>query len=188
MLTYVGLLRGVNVGGKNKMPMADLRNLVASIGYSEVSTYIQSGNVIFSSEEPVVPATLELAIAERFGFATTVILRTGRELEAAIEANPFADLDLSKVHVGFMHLQPTPAAVATLEVDRFLPEQFAVTATEMYLYLPSGMARTKVPDYLIRRLGVATTLRNWNSVTTLVELTRASAGPKVVGSPKPIKK
>ena len=89
MPRYVALLRAVNVGGKNKVPMADLRDLFESMGHSEVSTFIQSGNVIFSAAKSVTPKSLETAISKRFHVDTTVVLRTPGELEKVVKANPF---------------------------------------------------------------------------------------------------
>jgi uncharacterized protein (DUF1697 family) len=167
---FVGLLRGVNVGGKNKLPMGELRTLFESLGHREVSTFIQSGNVIFTGTEPVTPEQLETAIANRFGIEITVMLRTPAELECVVKRNPFPSGDPSKLHVGFMAEKPLAAAVAKLDRERFRPDEFAVRDAELYLYLPNGMARTKLPGYLDRQLKIPTTVRNWNTVNKLIEL------------------
>jgi uncharacterized protein (DUF1697 family) len=170
MPRLVGLLRGVNVGGKNKLPMGELRELFESLGHSEVSTFIQSGNVIFTSNDSLTPKELEAAIESRFGFQITVILRTPAELERVVKANPFRSADPSKLHVGFMAGKPATAVVARLDNERFRPEEFAVRGAELYLHLPNGMARTKLPAYLDRQLKIPTTVRNWNTVKKLIEL------------------
>lgn len=170
MPRYVALLRGVNVGGKNKVPMADLRTLVESLGHTDVSTFIQSGNVIFTSSKVVTPKSLEAAIAKQFGIQSRVVLRTKAELGKILKANPFTRADTSKLHVGFMVEKPPASVVKALDVDEFLPDEFAVHATELYLHLPNGMGRAKLPPYLDRRLKVVTTVRNWNTVTKLLEL------------------
>jgi uncharacterized protein (DUF1697 family) len=167
---YVGLLRGVNVGGKNKVPMTALRALFESLGHTDVSTFIQSGNVVFTTDRSVGPRSLEIAIAKEFGVDTSVALRTRRELEKVVDANPFGDADLSKLHVGFMTQKPPAAVVAKLDAERFRPEEFALRGQEIYLHLPNGMARTKLPGYLDRQLKIPTTIRNWNTVTKLLEL------------------
>ena len=167
---FVGLLRGINVGGKNKLPMGELRTLFESLGHSEVSTFIQSGNVIFTGNEPVTPKQLETAIASRFGFEITVVLRTPTELERVVKGNPFPSVDPSKLHVGFMAEKPPGAAVAKLERERFRPDGFAIRGAELYLHLPNGMARTKLPGYLDRQLKIPTTVRNWSTVNRLIEL------------------
>ena len=173
MPTYVGLLRGVNVGGKNKLPMAELRALVETLGCTDVTTYIQSGNVVFTSAKAVAATTLEAAIKDEFGIGITVVLRTPAELAKVVKANPFASGDQSFVHVGFMAGKPSKPVVAKLDAERFEPEEFAVRGAELYLYLPNGMGRTKLPDYLGRQLKIPTTVRNWNTVLKLLELASA---------------
>ena len=170
MATYVALLRGVNVGGKNTVPMADLRGVFESLGHGAVRTFIQSGNVVFTARKAVVPTSLETAIAAELGVKTVVVVRTRRELENIVKASPFAGADPSKLHVGFMTRKPTAAVVAQLDGEPFLPEEFAVRGSEIYLHLPNGMGRTKLPGYLDRRLGIPTTVRNWKTVNKLVEL------------------
>ena len=170
MPRLVGLLRGVNVGGKNKLPMDELRALFESLGHRKVSTFIQSGNVIFTANDSVTPKQLEAAIQSRFGFRITVVLRTPAELERVVKANPFRSADPSRLHVGFMAGKPSAAVVARLDNERFRPEEFAVHGAELYLHLPNGMGRTKLPAYLDRQLKIPTTVRNWNTVNKLIEL------------------
>lgn len=167
---YVGLLRGINVGGKNKVPMTELRALFESLGYTEVSTFIQSGNVVFATGRSVTPKSLEIAIANQFGLDITVVLRTPHELERIVAANPFTGVDPSELHMGFMTQRPSAAVVAKLDAERFRPEEFAIRARELYLRLPNGMGRTKLPNYLDRQLKIPTTVRNWNTVARLLEL------------------
>jgi len=152
--------------------MAELRTLAESLGYSEVRTFIQSGNLVFSTNKHVTPAALEAAIATRFGLEVPVVLRTDAELEAAVRANPFAAAALSRLHVGFMAGPAGAAALAGLERGPFLPEEFAVLGADVYLYLPDGVARTKLPRYLERRLGLPMTVRNWKTLGSLAELAR----------------
>jgi uncharacterized protein (DUF1697 family) len=170
--TVVALLRGVNVGGR-KLPMAELRELVESLGYDDVRTYIQSGNLLFRTAKPPRPAVLEAAIEERFGLPVDVILRSPANLASVVKRNPFPRAESSKLHVGFMASKPTASVVGAIDGRPFLPDEFAVVGTELYLHLPHGMARTKLPDYVVRRLKIPTTVRNWNTVTKLVELARA---------------
>ncbi|HUQ40096.1 MAG TPA: DUF1697 domain-containing protein [Acidimicrobiales bacterium] len=171
MPTYVALLRGINVGGKNKVPMAELRAVFEALGHSDVRTYIQSGNVVFSGPKAPTPATLEKAIGAEFGIDLTVVVRTPAQLSAAVgKKNPFPTANTSALHIGFMAEAPAAAAVKALDRERFLPEEFAVVGSDLYLHLPDGMGRTKLPPYLDRQLKVPTTVRNWNTVTKLVEL------------------
>jgi len=171
MPTVVALIRGVNVGGR-KLPMAGLRELAESLGYDDVRTYIQSGNLLFRTAKRPRPAELEGAIEERFGLAVDVILRSPADLARIVERNPFPRAEVSKLHVGFMAAKPAAAVLAALDGEPFLPDEFAVVGSELYLHLPGGMGRAKLPDYVVRRLKVPTTVRNWNTVTKLVELSR----------------
>jgi uncharacterized protein (DUF1697 family) len=170
MPVYAALLRGVNVGGARKLPMGELRALVESLGHDDVRTYIQSGNVVFSSSAAVKASALEQAIRKSFGYDVTVILRTPSQLARIVERNPFPDAGPSDLHVGFAVRKPAKAAVASIDADRYLPEEFAVVGTEVYLRLPNGMGRARLPPYLDRTLGVPTTVRNWRTVEKLVEL------------------
>ena len=170
MPRYVALVRGVNVGGKNKLPMAELRALLESLGYGDVRTLIQSGNVVLTASKAVKPATLETAIAKRFGISPAVVLRTPRELENAIAANPFPRADTASLHIGFMAQKPAAPVVKTLDVARFQPDELAIRGRELYLHLPNGMGRSKLPAYVDRQLKIPTTVRNWNTVAKLLEL------------------
>ena len=173
MPRHVALLRAVNVGGKNKVPMAELRDLFESLGHTNVSTFIQSGNVVFTTSRSVTPKSLETAIAKRFRVDTTVVLRTPSELEKVFRANPFARADASKLHVGFMTRKPAAAVVSKIDAARFRPEEFEIRGRELYLHLPNGMGRSKLPGYLDRQLKIPNTVRNWNTVTKLIELARS---------------
>jgi uncharacterized protein (DUF1697 family) len=168
----VALLRGINVGGRNPVPMADLRAVFETLGHTEVTTFIQSGNVIFTTAGPVTAKSLEVAIADRFDINASVVLRTPRELERIVEANPFAGADIAKLHVGFMPRKPPAGAVSKLDAERFRPEELAIRGRELYFHLPDGMGRSRLPAYVDRRLEIPTTVRNWNTVTKLLELTR----------------
>ncbi len=172
MPRYVALLRGVNVGGRNAVPMADLRVLVASLGYSEVTTFIASGNVLFSAAGRADPAGLADAIAERFGVPAEVAIRTAEELEAAVAGNPFPEADPRHLHVGFLTAPPAGDALAGIDAAAFLPERFALAGSEVYLELPAGVGRARLPALLDRWLGGTMTLRNWNTVRRLAELAR----------------
>jgi uncharacterized protein (DUF1697 family) len=142
-----------------------------SLGHTGVSTLLQSGNVIFTAATPVSSESLEAAIESRFGVAVAVMLRKPAELRRVMRTNPFPAADTSKLHVGFMAAAPASAALAKLDRQRFLPEEFVVKGAELYLHLPNGMGRTKLPGYLDRRLKIATTIRTWNTVAKLVDLT-----------------
>ena len=170
MPTYVALLRGVNVGGRNKVSMSALRSLVESLGHTDVTTYIQSGNVVFAARADVTSDELERAIERKLGLDITVVLRTRAALQRVVKANPFSGVDPSTVHVGFMAAKPKPSTVTALDGAAFEPDTFAVKGSDVYLHLPNGMGRSKLPAYLDRQLKIPTTVRNWNTVLKLLEL------------------
>ena len=168
MTRYVALLRGVNVGGNRKVPMPELRQVLESRGLADVTTYIQSGNVVFSAERRVSALDLQAAVADRFDIDVDVMLRTSSEFKAIVEGNPFPAVDTSFLHVGFMAKASGPAKA--LDADRFAPETAEVRGAEIYFYLPGGMGRSKLPAYLDRNLQTPTTIRNWKTTTKLLEL------------------
>jgi uncharacterized protein (DUF1697 family) len=173
--SYVALLRGINVGGKNKVPMQELRELFERLDHADVATYIQSGNVVFTS--PAKPGPIASGIAagikEQFGLTVPVIVRTRAELAKVAAANPYlaSGADPSKLHVTFLADKPKAAAIATLDPERSSPDEFAVLGREIFMLLPNGMGRTKLTiDYFDKRLGTTGTARNWNTVNKLLDL------------------
>ena len=171
--TYVALLRGVNVGGNNRLLMAELRAHFESLGYLDVRTFIQSGNVIFRSANVVRSDHLEAEIMNRFDIATPVVLRTATQFSTAVRRNPFPDVDRSRLHLGFLRQAPTADAVARLELEQFAPDEARIVHADVYLHLPSGMARSTLPTHVDRNLKASMTVRNWNTVTKLHALTNA---------------
>ena len=172
MTTYIALLRGINVGGNHKIRMADLRDLFAMAGCEDVSSYIQSGNVVFthpSATADQLAADLERRIAADTGFDVPVIVRTAAAWAGVVGANPYPDVEPTSLHVVFLAVAPSPAAVAAFDAARFAPEEFTVVGRDVYLYLPDGMGRAKLPPALplIRVTGTA---RNWRTVLKLAEL------------------
>jgi uncharacterized protein (DUF1697 family) len=175
MTTYVALLRGINVGRSRKVKMDELRKVFERLGHEHVSTYIQSGNVIFHSpkREPTVVRDLEAAIHEQFGIEVSVVLRSVDELAALIDKNPFLsrEPDRSRLHVVFLPVAPHARQLKTIDDSAYLPDEFAVVGREVYLRCPNGIGRTKLDaNFFNRRIGVAGTARNWNTTTKLLEL------------------
>jgi uncharacterized protein (DUF1697 family) len=177
MTAFVAFLRAVNVGGKNKVPMARLRDALGSAGLAEVATVLQSGNVVFHSRKSskAVAKTVEATIEETFGLQIVVVIRSAAELAAVATANPFLDAEPGReaktLHVAFFSARPTAAAIAKLDADRSAPDAFAVHGREVYLSYPNGSGRTKLTlDYLERTLGVRGTARNWRTVQRLAML------------------
>jgi uncharacterized protein (DUF1697 family) len=175
--TFVALLRGINVGGKNKIAMTELRSSLTSLGLEDVATYIQSGNVAFRSPRDAddLSTTIEHEIASVFGIQPAVLLRTSVELEKIADNNPYVtgEADLSKLHVVFLDRAPARSAAAKLDPERSPPDEFTLRGREIYLHLPNGSGRSKLTiDYFEQRLGVRATARNWNTLRKLIELTQ----------------
>ena len=158
--------------------MADLRALLSSLGFEDVVTYIQSGNVVFRSptaDEDALVAKLEREIAGAFHVSPAVLLRTAAELDTIAASNPYLSpkADLSKLHVVFLDRAPASSAAAELDPERSPPDEFALRGRELYLHLPNGAGRSKLTlDYLERVLGVRATQRNWNTLVKLLALAR----------------
>ncbi|MGH3057168.1 MAG: DUF1697 domain-containing protein [Gaiellaceae bacterium] len=177
--TFVALLRGINLAGRNRVPMPELRSALESLGLEDVVTHIQSGNVVFRSRggrAQGLTARIEGRIAEAFGIEVVVLLRTPAELTKVAGGNPFmcGGADPSRLHVVFLSGKPTRKAAAELDPDRSPLDEFRLAGREIYLHLPNGFGRSKLTvDDFERRLGVAATARNWKTVTKLVELTDA---------------
>lgn len=174
--THVALLRGVNVGGKNKLPMKALAEMFCGAGCGDVRTLIQSGNVVFTASPKTAGRVAEViarTIAKELGLTVPVVTRSADELRRAAKRNPFlrAGCDTALLHVGFLMDEPEAARVAALDPKRSPPDEFRVVGREIYLRLPNGAARTKITSaWLDSKLDTIVTVRNWNTVTRLVEM------------------
>ncbi|MFD7456956.1 MULTISPECIES: DUF1697 domain-containing protein [unclassified Streptomyces] len=179
MTTYAALLRGINVGGSKKIPMAGLRALIEGLGHDDVRTYLQSGQAVFAAghgDEESLAAGLTRAIEKQYGFPVDVIVRDHAYLKAVADACPFpaADLEARQLHVTYFSAPVDEARFAEVDRDAHLPEEFRLGDRALYLYAPDGLGRSKLADVLSRpRLtkGLIATTRNWNTVLKLVELT-----------------
>jgi uncharacterized protein (DUF1697 family) len=179
--TYAALLRGINVGGSRKVPMADLRTLMEDLGHGGVRSYLQSGQAVFTADhgdEESLAAELAGAIEKRFGFAVDVIVRDHAYLRAIAEDCPFpaAELEAKQLHVTYFSAPVTADRFVELDPAAYLPEEFRLGDRALYLYAPDGLGRSKLAEQLSKpRLnkGVIATSRNWNTVVKLVEMTGA---------------
>ena len=173
---HLALLRGINVGGKNKLLMRDLTAMFVEAGCEDVRTYIQSGNVVFRAGPALaglVPDLISEAIAARFDYRVPVLTRTSGELATTVRENPFlrAGADVGKLHVGFLADRPEAAAVDALDPHRSPPDEFAVIGREVYFHCPQGIARTRLTNqYFDSKLSTTMTGRNWRTVSRLHEL------------------
>ncbi|MEU6812068.1 DUF1697 domain-containing protein [Streptomyces sp. NPDC046831] len=180
MTMYAALLRGINVGGNRKIPMAGLRALLEDLGHEGVRTYLQSGQAVFAAgggDEESLAARLTEAIEERFGFTVDVIVRDHAYLRAVAEACPFpsAELEGRQLHVTYFSAPVDASRFAEIDRAARLPEEFRLGDRVLYLYAPNGLGRSQLATDLARpRLtkGLIATTRNWNTVVKLVELTR----------------
>lgn len=166
----VALLRGVNVGGAGKLPMADFRDLLESLGFARVETLIQSGNALFEApgEDAALEATISAALGRRFGFAPEVFLRSAADMAAAATDHPFAGAKASRVHVFFLRGMPV------IDAARLAPfaapgDAWSVAPGRVTLALPDGIGRSKLAERLMRQLP-PNTARNLNTVTKLAAL------------------
>lgn len=180
--TWIALLRGVNVGGKKIVPMADLRAMVESLGLGDPRTLLQSGNVCFRSrggDRRQIAAALESATRKRFGFEVTYVLRSATEWRAIVAANPFpaeAASDPGRLLMFALTAAPDGAAIAALEANVPGDERLRVIGAELYAHYPSGIGTSKLDNARIdRHLQVVSTGRNWNTVLKLATLSRENA-------------
>jgi uncharacterized protein (DUF1697 family) len=173
---YVALLRSVNIGGYGRLPMSELRASFEKLGYDDVTTYIQTGNVLFSASlksEPKIVNAIEESLDEDFGKSPAVILRSVPELLRVGKASPFArsGANPARHHVTFLASAPAKAVLAAFDPPPSGNDEVVVEGREVYVHTPEGYAGTKYTGtFLERRLGVVSTTRNWNTVTKLCAL------------------
>jgi len=173
---YVALLRSVNVAGHGRIAMTELRAFFEGLGYRDVTTYIQTGNVLFSTgsrNETGITAAIEDRLAEELGSSPAVILRSVTELRRIGTASPYVNVGAhpSRHHVTFLATAPSPAALAALELPPSGRDELVVDGREVYVSTPDGYAETKYGGaFLERRLELVSTTRNWNTVSKLCDL------------------
>ncbi len=175
MTRYALLLRGVNVGTKNSLPMAELRAMLTKIGCTDVQTYVQSGNAVFGTKLGATELTkaIEGALEEYMGRAIATTLRTHGQVKAIIDANPFAKVTTNPAYlcVTFLSNAPTRSQMAPLHAQDFKPELFQVAGKEIYTWHPNGQGRSPLAAALGKLpLSGAVTTRNWNTVQKLLEM------------------
>ncbi len=176
---YVVLLRGINVGGHNKVPMADLRAALTAAGFSRVSTYIASGNVILDApdaDEGQVGEEVAEVVTAQFGLSIPIVVRPATTWPAILGANPFpqAEAQPKLLHVSLCDQEPDPEALAAFDVAAYAPDEMAASGRELFLWYPEGAARSKLTGALLeRKLGVTTTARNWSTMLKLADLIRS---------------
>ncbi len=175
MTRQVALLRGINVGGRNKLPMGPLRTAIEDLGYLDVRTHLQSGNVVFTTGTPPEQTATEIEqlIADRFALAVRVVIRTHAELAEVVSGNPLPEAarDPARFLVTFLSAAPDHGVVRTLESAAYAPDVFRVQGREVYLHCPNGIRDSKLAAFPWgKRLELTATARNWNTVTRLLAL------------------
>ena len=177
MTTWIAMLRGINVLGKNKLPMRDLAALLEGAGFKSVRTYIQSGNVVFRSARGTartLSARIERLVFERFGFSPRVMVISAGEIAAAVRNNPFLEAQRNHkcLHLYFLSEKPSKADLGSLSRIDAGREEFSLKGGVFYLYTPDGFARSALRSRIERCLGVAATARNWRTTNELLKLSK----------------
>jgi uncharacterized protein (DUF1697 family) len=176
MTRHIALLRGINVGGHKKVPMAELRRALEDAGFEDVKTYVQSGNVALSAAETSpaeVGRRVEQAIADAFGFDVAVVVRSRDEIAALVDEDPLGDVATNPTFriVVFLAEKLDPAMVADVDPEEFAPEAFALRDYEIVMWAPDGQRDSKLVKTLTeKRTGVVGTARNWRTVEKLLDL------------------
>ena len=177
MMTYIAMLRGINVGRGKMVKMERLRTLFAGLGFGEVKTYVQSGNVVFQSERKSpaeLTRTIEAKIQRDFGFTVPVLIKTSKELAQIVHDNPLLKvkgIDVSKLHVTFLSNAPPKTAAKALEDLATTRERLRILNREIYLYCPDGYGKSKLTNNIIeKKFSLVATTRNWRTVNALLEM------------------
>jgi len=177
-MKYIALLRGINVGGQKSIRMPDLVKVFESLGFKDVRTYVQSGNVIFEydSVTSMITSKIEMKLNQTYGFNVNVIIRTKDELEKIISNNPFLkkpQIEIDKLHVTFLSDLPDKQTASDLDIKKEANEQFIIIGKEVYLYCPNGYGKTKLNNQIFeKKLKTIATTRNWRTTNKLLELSK----------------
>ncbi len=177
MQTYIALLRGINVSGQKLIRMADLKTLVEELGFGQVRTYIQSGNVLFehaSADPKVLARQIEEKLLGQYDFEVHVIVKTPAELEAILHSNPFLNgrsEDPSRLYVTLLAAVPAQQNSDKLKASDYAPEEFVLDGDTVYFYSPQGYGNAKMSNnFFESKLKVIATTRNWKTMNRLLEL------------------
>ena len=177
MSTFAAMLRGINVGGQKRLLMTTLREIFEGSGFTNIKTYVQSGNVVFESGEQdrsVLAKRIEAHIEQTCGYPVQVFIRQAQELKRILAGNPFLDNrneDPSKLHVTFLYQSPPETRWSKLIPPGDILDELAIGELAIYLFCPTGYAKTRLSNsFFERRLGMPVTTRNWNTVNALYKL------------------
>lgn len=177
MKTHLALLRGINVSGHNMIKMDVLKALLENMGYQNVRTYIQSGNVFVDSEEEhgaSVGFAIKQEIFKQLGLDVPIVVISKEDLESCFKNNPFLkekDCDTKKLYVAFISKELNSSAINDLKISQFKPDEAAVDLSRIYIKYAVGAGKTRLDQkYIEKKLNVVATIRNWNTVTKLLEM------------------
>jgi len=180
MTKYISILRGINVGGKRKILMADLRALYQSLGFENIVTYIQSGNVIFDAKKKnknnAFAKKIKQAIADKYGFDVPVIIRKVEEIRGIIDNNPFVKkkgVVIENLHLTFLGDTPAEEHLEKIKTFEYPPDDFKIEGKEVYVFCAGKYHKSKLTNnFFEKKLKVAATTRNWKTVNKLLELSK----------------
>ena len=180
-MTYIALIRGINITGRNMLPMKSLAALLGTLRCENVRTYLQSGNAVFESDETdraKLCAAISAAVQKAHGFSPRVMILTAAEFTRAARGNPFpqAHADHKCVHLFFLESSATKADLKGMTTCAVNGEEFALKSKVFYLHTPNGFGVSKLAERAERLLGVAATARNWRTVSSLVDLAKGREG------------
>jgi uncharacterized protein (DUF1697 family) len=177
MTKYLALLRGINVSGHSMIKMDALKKMLENMGFQNVETYIQSGNVFFESEEENAASIgfkIKQEISKVFGYDVPVIMVSKTDLELCFKNNPYLkekECDIKKLYVAFISKELTAAAINDLKISNFKPDEAAIDSNRIYIKYAIGAGKTNLDQkYIEKKLNVVSTIRNWNTVTKLLEI------------------
>lgn len=177
MKTHLALLRGINVSGHNMIKMDVLKTVLENVGFQNVKTYIQSGNVFVDSDEEhgaSVGFKIKQEIFKQLGLEVPVVVIAKEDLEACLRNNPFLkekECDTKKLYVAFLSKELQGSAINDLKISQFKPDEATIDSNRIYIKYAVGAGKTRLDQkYIEKKLNVVATIRNWNTVTTLLEL------------------
>jgi len=180
MTTYIAILRGINVSGQKRIKMDNLREALASLGFSDLATYIQSGNIIFKSETEncqILQLKINQRIKKGFGFDVPVIIRTLEEWQFMVEQNPFQNqkhIDENKLHATFLEEVPVINLGEEMDASMYLPDEFVLRDKTIYVHCPNGYGKTKLNNmFFENKLKTPATTRNWKTTLKLLAMAKA---------------
>ena len=177
MKTYISILRGINVSGQKMIKMDELRALFESLHFENVTTYIQSGNVVFeekATDRNELAKHIEKKILQKFGFAVSVLVIEKNELQNVLKKNPFVNTrkeESATLHVTFLSEEPDPARIDSIKKIQSAPDEYIFSGNVVYVFCPNGYGRTKLTNnFFENKLKIVATTRNWKTVNELMNI------------------